>query len=340
MALNNRNGGDRPPQRERKTEHDFDMTPVQKALESIRSDYDHVASRNGLTSDQEFGHVWCILTGNMSLLEQACAETQQLTRALKQQASIGLSLDPSRQYSYLTLRRGQLIFDVGYRGLIKLAVDEGLIRSAKPELVYEKDRFEYRGPSNLPLHQCADIFGDRGRIVGAYCESRLANGDLMIEVMKESEFIEISMNNPKSDAWKKDFSSGEMRKKTIVKRAAKWWYNSSVGGSSNAGARLNSAVHYLNTEAGEGVVPDSQDETVAEPIYNPDDASEKARTFVTNVINRATATNAWTAAEQLCSERLKGPDLAYANKALQEAKPNAQQQGQNADQQQSAGAQA
>ena len=109
---------------------------------------------------------------------------------------------------------------------------------------------------------------------------------MKIEPMRESEFVEIAALNEKSDAWSKEFSKGEMRKKTMIKRASKWWYNS--GASENGPSeRLQTAIAYLNNEAGEGIAFQHGNETESsEPekpsmaeIPSDDEISEQTRKF-------------------------------------------------------------
>lgn len=311
-------------------ESDYDKTLVQNALADIESAFNRVGQRAGLNAEEEFAYVWTIFTSNLSLLEKACNEPEQLKRALLTGAGVGLTLDPGRQYAYLTVRRGKLIYDVSYRGLIKLAVDEGLVSHVKPELVHEKDQFEYRGPHERPVHTSSDFFGNRGPVVGGYCEAVLPDGSLVIETMRESEFQEIASLNQDSDAWKKDFSSGEMRKKTVVKRAAKWWYNSAVAGG-KASARMEQAIAYLNNEAGEGIpaeaVASRKPDVPPEPrVYTPDDVSSpKVLEHIGKVIDRAVQSGGWAAAGQYLKGRLSKheADLGYALQCLAAAEQQA-----------------
>lgn len=315
--------------RKYRQESDYDKRPIQAALKEISASFDAVGGKHGLSADEEFAYVWTILSGNLSLMEMASKNPDQLKRALLTGAGIGLTLDPARQYAYLTVRRGKLIYDIGYRGLIKLAVDEGLVRHVKAELVHQKDRFEYRGPRERPLHTSADFFGDRGPIVGGYCEAVLPDGSIVIETMRESEFKEIAKLNADSDAWKRDFSSGEMRKKTLVKRAAKWWYNSAGGQGS---ARVEKTIAYLNNEAGDGIAPGDGDSAQPEPPKEPrvytqaDVSSPGVEKKIAEVVARAVASGAWQAARQYFESRLKGDDLGYAMQELNKAQSSGQAQ--------------
>lgn len=309
-------------------ESDYDKSIVEQAMASISEPFNRIGQRSGLSAEEEFAYVWTIFTSNLSLLEKACNEPEQLKRALLTGAGVGLTLDPGRQYAYLTVRRGKLIYDVSYRGLIKLAVDEGLVAHVKPELVHEKDTFQYRGPHERPVHTSSSFFGDRGPVVGGYCEAVLPDGSIVIETMRESEFVEIAALNQDSDAWKKDFSSGEMRKKTVVKRAAKWWYNSAVAGG-KASARMEQAIAYLNNEGGEGVTTASgvsAEPAAPEPprVYVEAEVSAPAvLEHIDKVIARAGQSGGWAAARQYLNGRLKGDDLGYALQKLAVAEQNA-----------------
>lgn len=314
---NNRQGNGE--QRQYKKESDFDKRIVVAALAQIRDQYARTLVRHGLNVEEEVAFIWTIFTSNLSLLEKACAEPEQFKRALLTQASVGLSLDPSRQLSYLVVRKYKLIWDIGYRGLLKIAVDEGVIGSAKPELVYAKDRFEFRGQSEPPIHSNADFFGDRGQIVGAYVVATLPGGGVMVETMREQEFIEISALNPDSDAWKKEFSKGEMRKKTLIKRASKWWYNAAATGKTD---RLQAAITYLNEEVGEGIPKDEQPpETPPTPPQVPadDQVPEGVKKRVAMIIGRASAQGAWEPCKDYLREKFSGAELAWALTKLQEA---------------------
>lgn len=310
-----------------KEESDYDKKVVIKALNEITKTFDSIGAKNGLDAATEFTFVWGILTSNLSLLEKACQAPEQLKRALLGGAGMGLTLDPGRQFAYLTVRRGRLIYDISYRGLIKIAVDEGLVKHVKPELVHSKDHFEYRGPHQRPVHECQNFFGDRGKIVGGYCVALLADDSLCIETMRESEFLQIAKLNTKSDAWKNDFSSGEMRKKTLVKRAQKWWYSSAAADEKDGhapGQRLAAAINHLNTEGGEGIetqsAPESPEpQTPAEPVAESE-VRAQAVEHIRKLVARAAEKGAWSAAEQYVSDRFDDREQLFGLQQIEAAK--------------------
>lgn len=323
----NNNSGQGDDQKKYRKESDYDKTKVVAALNAIREQYARTLARHGLNAEEEIAFLWSIFTSNLGLLERACEEPEQLKRALLTQASVGLSLDPSRQLSYIVDRKYKLIWDIGYKGILKIAVDEGMITSAKPELVYATDKFLWRGQSEIPIHTNDDSFGDCGPIVGAYVVAYLPSGRVMVEKMKEAEFVEIAALNPGSDAWKKEFSKGEMRKKTLIKRASKWWYNASSAGKHTE--RLDAAITHLNEEAGEGIPTDTARETEApeEPqqtqIPSDEEIPEPVRARVAKLIERARKSGAWKPCADYMREQASGPPLAWALEKLRQAEERA-----------------
>lgn len=147
-----------------------------------------------------------------------------LQTAILNVAAIGISLNPALAHAYLVPRDGAIYLDISYKGLVKIATDSGAIQWAKSELVYKNDRFVYKGPALAPEHE-ADVFGDRGEIIGGYCIAKLPTGEHLIEVMKREEIDKV---RDVSKAYQKGKGPWvdwyeEMAKKTITKRASKSW---------------------------------------------------------------------------------------------------------------------
>lgn len=165
-------------------------------------------------------------TKNPLLLECAPAS---IAKALIEAASLGL--DPSGGtlgHAYLVPYRAkngaffaQLI--VGYRGLLELARRSEKFLSVETRIVYECDSFslEYR-PEGAVFSHVPAIQKDRGAIVAVYCVARFRDGAQFFEIMTADE-IELIRSRSKAirGPWETDY--GEMARKTVLRRAAKYW---------------------------------------------------------------------------------------------------------------------
>ena len=185
------------------------------------------------------------LLKNDFTLKIAAGNPGSLQAAILNVAAIGISLNPANQHAYLVPRDGRICLDISFRGLVKLATDCGAIKWAKAELVYDNDKFIWRGPSEAPLHE-ADPFSERGELKGGYCIAKLTDNTIMTEVMSVSDIHKV---RDTSKAFKKGGGPwvdwpDEMAKKTIIKRAYKSWPQSTGRG------RLDRAVEVLNQSEG------------------------------------------------------------------------------------------
>ena len=164
------------------------------------------------------------LLKNEFTLKTAANNPNSLQAAVLNVAAIGISLNPASAHAYLVPRDGAICLDISYRGLSKIATDAGAIKWAKVELVYEHDKFSWRGPALAPDHE-ADPFSDRGAIKGGYCIAKLPDGEILTEVMPVEEINKIRDTSKAyqkgGGPWKQWYE--EMAKKTILKRAYKSW---------------------------------------------------------------------------------------------------------------------
>lgn len=176
----------------------------------------------------------------IALSNQASAQS-----AIINVAAIGVSLNPALKHAYLVPRQGKVCLDISYMGLLHLATESGSIKWGQAVIVHEKDDFKLTGLGNLPHHNYSP-FGDRGEIVGVYCTVKTSDGDYLTECMSIDEVYSIRSRSESfkrnSGPWVTDL--GEMIKKTVVKRANKYWPKVQ---------RLSNAIEYLNTIGGEGV---------------------------------------------------------------------------------------
>lgn len=186
-----------------------------------------------------------LISKNDFCFSVASRNVASLQDAILNVAAIGISLNPALNHAYLVPRDGAIHLDISYKGLVKIATESGAIQWAKSELVYKNDKFVYNGPATPPTHE-ADVFGDRGEMIGGYCIAKLPEGDTLIEVMKQDEILKIRNT---SKAYQKNKGPWvdwfeEMAKKTITKRASKSWPQTS------GRARLDKTIQVLHESEG------------------------------------------------------------------------------------------
>lgn len=185
------------------------------------------------------------LQANDYLAGIAASKPTTLQNAIINIASIGISLNPALKHAYLVPRKGGVCLDLSYMGLLHLAQSSGVILWGQCKIVRANDTYQNAGLSKEPNH-LANTFGDRGDIVGAYCTVKTVDGDFLTEEMNIKEIFDIRARSEaykrKSGPWKTD--EGEMIRKTVVKRAYKYWPKCE---------RLGSAIQMLN-DNGEGII--------------------------------------------------------------------------------------
>lgn len=223
---------------------------------AVRDAFEACLVDRSINFDAEAGFALQILSANDFAIKIAQSNRQSVVDAVTNVAAIGLTLNPAKKLAYLVPRKGPggkmaICLDVSYMGLIELAVASGAVMWAKADVVCQADSFKMRGMGNAPDHEF-NPFGDRGDIVGVYCVAKLANGDYLTDVMGVGEVNSIrdrseawksyQAGNIKSCPWATDWA--EMAKKTVLKRGSKYWPKTD---------RLSRAIHYLNTDGGEGL---------------------------------------------------------------------------------------
>lgn len=176
---------------------------------------------------------------NDYLAKTALANPTSAQNAIINVAAIGISLNPASKLAYLVPRDGMVCLDISYMGLMHIAMEAGVISWGQAKLVHANDTYESNGLDKAPSHKY-NAFGDRGDIVGVYCTVKTPAGDYLTEEMSLAEIKAIeATSKAKNGPWKNFWS--EMARKTVVKRASKYWPKA---------ARLDSAIHVLNEEEG------------------------------------------------------------------------------------------
>lgn len=181
-----------------------------------------------------------------------------LQNALINVAAIGITLNPASKLAYLVPRDGGICLDISYIGLMHIAQHSGSILWGQCKLVHANDQYQNIGLDKAPQHTY-NAFGERGSIVGGYCTVKTPSGDYLTEEMSFTEIKKVeAASKAGTGPWKTWWE--EMARKSIVKRASKYWPKSD---------RLDNAIHYTNTDGGEGLI--TEGEVVQEMIIDVDD---------------------------------------------------------------------
>ena len=194
---------------------------------------------------------------NEYLAKVAMGNPSSAQNAIINVAAIGITLNPSAKLAYLVPRDNGVHLDISYMGLLHLAQVSGAIQWGQCKLVHASDTYESNGLDKAPTHRY-NAFGDRGPVVGGYCTVKTAQGDYLTEEMSLAEIKQVEASSKaKNGPWQKWWD--EMARKTIVKRASKYWPRCE---------RLDNAIDHLNTDGGEGLADtvEQQQETIVNPV--------------------------------------------------------------------------
>lgn len=203
---------------------------VKEIVKKVEPDFNELAKiHNAVNYKREASFALQALTANSYLAQMAMNDQDSLKRAIINVAAIGLSLSPVLKLAYLVPRDKMVHLDISYRGYIQLGVEVGAIKWAIAEVVCEKDEYLHQGVDQKPVHKF-NPFGERGKIIGAYCVAKTHGDEYLVTVMSAAEIFAIRdrsvswksyVKDGKSSPWNTDES--EMIKKTVIKRAYKSW---------------------------------------------------------------------------------------------------------------------
>ena len=234
-----------------------DLVLVQNCVLEAQHKFEAVCVDRSLSFQREASFAIQALTANDYTLGVAKRNPQSVINAVANIAAVGLSLTPAKRQAYLVPRDGKICLDIGYIGLLDLAIESGSIRWGQAELVHGSDRFVLNGVDKPPTHERDPFATERGDVIGAYVVVKTCDGDYLTTCMPVAELLSIrdrssAWKNGKKGPWATD--PGEMMKKTVIKRAYKLWPKTD---------RLSNAVQYLNTDGDEGL------DMGADPVDQP-----------------------------------------------------------------------
>lgn len=123
------------------------------------------------------------------------ADINSIKRVLLTISDQGLMLDPKSKEVALTTSNAingkpQLEFLLCYRGMYKLVGLSKKVLSSSLEIIYEGDKFEWRGEAEMPSY-VMDMNHNKENILAAYCAFKMANGIVLAHLVNQDEIYEI-----------------------------------------------------------------------------------------------------------------------------------------------------
>ena len=165
---------------------------------------------------------------------------------------------------------------IGYRGLITLARRSGEIVSIDAKLIYEDDEFEIEYGLEPILKHKPNLKAERdtSKIVAGYCVAKFKDGGSHLEVMTKPEIDAIRKRSRASDngPWNTDYEM--MARKTVVRRASKYWPLSTEEKMNQAFDIENRAEEHGSVDYSDIVNLEVIDDAIGE-VEEPKDSSTK-----------------------------------------------------------------
>ena len=147
---------------------------------------------------------------------QQCS-IQSLLGSMMVSAQLGMELDLSEAHIIPYGNKAQ--FQMGYRGLLKLANNSGKIKSVHYNKICEGEDYEYEEGKNFKFSHTPNLLSDRSKIIAYYAYAHLENEGFAVHVMTLQEIQDHGKRfsrayNAKTSPWKTDFDA--MAYKTVL----------------------------------------------------------------------------------------------------------------------------
>lgn len=138
--------------------------------------------------------------------------------------AVQMDLEPGPLgYAYLIPYKGVVTLQIGYRGMLELAMRSGLIDSVYAYPVYKGDKFKYALGAHPDLQHIPDLDSDPtdNDIIAFYAVAHVKGSNIpRVEVMSKKQVDAIKNRaQAKSGPWVTDYA--EMGRKTVLKRLCK-----------------------------------------------------------------------------------------------------------------------
>lgn len=202
-------------------------------LAEVKGRFTNVVTQSSdayLNFEKEQGFAIQALNNNDTLMNAAINSPASLLNSVLNVALTGLSLNPVLKFAYLIPRKGRVLLEPSYIGLIKILTDAGIVKSIRAEIVRQNDDFDFQLGSKPFIRHSRNLASDNDSIIGAYAIAELADGLQQFEVMSKSDIDKIMERSESAKSnfspWKSDYS--EMARKTVIRRLYKYLPKSSI----------------------------------------------------------------------------------------------------------------
>ena len=195
-------------------------------------------------------------------------------------AAYGLMPSSSVNEAHLVPFGDQATLIVGYKGLIKLATNTGLVSHVEVSKVHKNDEFRIEKGTNKQMKHIPAV-SDPGEYIGSYAVVVFTSGHKDWEYISKEQGIEhgkrFSKNfNSKSSTWKLDLEA--MINKTIVRMALKYVPASPENlHASQALAKAITADEIMETKGVIDVEPAEQKEEIPAPKPLAENTEQKEK---------------------------------------------------------------
>ena len=190
---------------------------LKQVIDQIRPRMMQVTPK-GCSADRIAGVVLSEVQRNPKLLD--CGMGSFAT-ALMECARLGLEPCSTRGHVYLIPRGGQVTVQVGYKGLIQMAMRNGKVKSITANVFYksEVDSGAFTAslcPASISHNWSPDV--DKSKLEGAYARAELSTGQIIQVILDRSDIDrrkKKAMGGGKSGPWKDDLEA--MARKSAIK---------------------------------------------------------------------------------------------------------------------------
>ena len=160
---------------------------------------------------------------NPKLLE---CSTRSLIGCIVEAAQLDLMLDSNLGHAYPVPYSGEATLQIGYKGLLTLALRSGFVKDIYAACVYEDDEFDYQLGSTPKIKHKPKLGGDRddGKIIAVYAVARTKEGGSVMDILPLSDIHKHRNHSHtwrkyKSGPWVEHFSA--MSEKTAIRMLCK-----------------------------------------------------------------------------------------------------------------------